>query len=132
MYTWPDQTTELNYLTYFLENGYFNSSNGLNLETVGAVSSLPAAVATLVLSNYAALMRDNIESKIVSDGSSGVSNLANTMNNFAATQNAFNGNSELPVENSPLYKPDLSGVAENDQVAFVNSPVRRRPIAITV
>ena len=124
MYTWPDLSTQLAYEKYFIANGY--GGNGLTTDMVTKLQTASASAGVQQSADVIATkLRDNIEAKIKADGDSGVGNLSNTMNAFAATQPAFSYLSEQPLEfsSSKKYTPAASGYADADQFTFINNAI---------
>ena len=127
MYAWPSKNIEIQYIQYFTNHGYNDSSLGL---TSDAVKSLSDSTPDQIVNNYAENMRDSIEKQIYKDNYS-TTQLANTMKDFMATIPDFSLASELPVEDQPGYHPDNSGSIDNDQIIFVNNDSNNQKVGNT-
>ena len=64
MYAWPSKNIEIQYIQYFTNHGYSDSSLGL---TSDAVKSLSDSTPDQIVNNYAENMRDSIEKQIYKD-----------------------------------------------------------------
>ena len=117
MYAWPSKDVEAQYIQYFVNNGYADSSLGLTKDSVKALSK---DTPTQILNNYASNLRDSIEKEIYKDNYS-TAKLSNTMKAFMLTIPDFSLDSELPVETHQGYKPEVSGTIDDDQITFVNN-----------
>ena len=116
MYTWPDKDVEAKYIKYFVNNGYTNSDYGLTKDTVANLSKDTDKV---VLDKYARDLRFVIEQSIAAHKSTG--QLASDINGFMATIPSLSAKSELPIEYSKGYVPDISGSIDDNQLIFVNN-----------
>ena len=121
MYTWPNEEVQADYLTFFLENGFSSSDNDLTIQKVREALDLPIEARKKVLDNYAAIMRDNIEKNIHSEGNTG--KLSNTINKFVAQNSILAPTSEQSMQDSKKmhFSPENSGIIDDDQMVFHSS-----------
>ncbi|MFR0577381.1 glycoside hydrolase family 70 protein [Limosilactobacillus reuteri subsp. suis] len=116
MYTWPSKDVEAKFIKYFVDNGYTNTDYGLTKDNV---TNLSQDTDTQTLNKYARNLRFVIEKSIAANKSTGP--LANDINKFMLTIPELSAKSELPVEYSNGYVPDVSGSIDNNQLIFINN-----------
>ena len=117
MYAWPSAAVEAQYIQYFTNHGYADSSLGLTPDSVKALSG---STPVNILNNYAKNMRDSIEKQITKAKYS-TTDLSNTMKGFIATVPSFTRASLLPIEDQPGFKVTNMGTDAKDQIKFVNN-----------
>ncbi len=122
MYTWPNDDVAIEYLEYFLKNGFQSSANQLTVKKVEEMKALPEKAKKATLKNYVAVMRDNIEADLKKNNNNN-QNLVNTLNSFIAQNDFLSTKSERSVQYSKKdkYKPDPSGTTDDDQIIFGSS-----------
>ena len=116
MYAWPNKDVQAQFIKYFVNHGYENANYGL---TKVSVAKLNKDTDATVLNTTAQNLRYVIEQSIATN--KGTGKLANDINGFVATVPELSASSELSVQSTPNYKPNVSGTVDNDQVIFVNN-----------